>query len=180
MSDITVARRYAQALYTEAQAQGNVEQVDEDIEMIRATMDGSRELVRLFESPVISREKKQRVFEELFAEKVQPLTLRFMNLLAEKEREAVFPAVVTAYGQLRDRELGITEAHARVAFPLDDASQEKLVAALERMTGRRVRLAVREDASILGGIVVRVGDTVYDGSVRHQLADLLEQLEHGS
>jgi F-type H+-transporting ATPase subunit delta len=80
---------------------------------------------------------------------------------------------------LRDRQLGVVEARARVARPLDAAGEQKLTAALEGLTGKRVRLQVQQDAALLGGVVVRVGDTVYDGSVRHQLESLREQLGDG-
>lgn len=180
MSDITVARRYAQALLEEAEREASLERVDADMEMIQASMEGSRELVRFFESPVIPRSRKEVIVRELFGTHVHGLTLRFLLLLIEKEREDVFPAIVRAYRAQRDRQLGITEARARVAQPLTAVEEQKLVRALERMTGRRVRLAVQQDPSILGGAIVRVGDTVYDGSIRHQLESLREQLEHGS
>ena len=180
MSNLIAARRYAEALYQEARAAGQVEAIDDDVEMIRATLEASRELVRLFESPVVSREKKRAVVDELFRERIDALTLRFLHLLIEKKRETMFPAVVEAYRALRDQQLGIVEAHARVAQPLSAEEEQEVVAALERMTGQRVRLQTTHEPGLLGGLVVRVGDTVYDGSVRHQLENLREQLEAGA
>ena len=176
----TIARRYAQALYEEAEQNRQVEQVDEDMALIRDTMAASRELVLLFESPVVSRQKKERVIRQLFEQRLQPLTQRFLFLLIEKQRENFFPGIVHAYRALRDRQLGVVEARARAAQPIGPAEMEKLAGALERMTGQRVRLQVELDPALLGGLVVRVGDTVYDGSVRHQLESLRDQLEHGA
>lgn len=180
MNDIIVARRYAQALFEEAEQRKLTEQIDADVDLIQRSMQASRELVRFFESPVISRDKKARVIQELFAERLQPLMLRFLNLLVEKQRESTFPAVIQAYRALRDRQMGILEVQARAAHALSEPEEQKLRATLEQMTGRRVRLQVRQDAGLLGGLVVRVGDTVYDGSVRHQLAMLREQMGHGA
>ena len=180
MADTTIARRYAQALFEEAKQSGNVEQVDEDVDLIRDSLDGSRELVLVFESPIIPREKKESIVKELFKSRVQPVTLHFLQLLIEKKREDLFPAVVRAYGDLRDRQLGIVEARVRAAVGLDEAERERLGAALERRTGKRVRLEVDVDPDLIGGLVVRIGDTVYDSSVRHQLGVLREQLEHGA
>ncbi len=180
MSQITVARRYAQALYETARQDGQAEQVDADVALIRAGLDGSRELVRFFESPIIPREKKLAVVKTLFGPRVQPTTLRFLQLLVEKRREALFPAVVEAYHALRDEQMGIVEADARVAHPLGETEGKALGQALEKMTGRRVRLRVTLDPALIGGAVIRVGDTVYDGSVHHQLATLRVRLEHGS
>src|SRR5690606_25544612 len=127
-----------------------------------------------------SREQKERVIRQLFEPRLQPLTLRFLLLLIEKQRENVFPAIVQAYRELRDRLTGVVEARARTAQPLAGKEAQQLQQALERLTGQRVRLQVEEDPSLLGGLIVRVGDTVYDGSVRHQLEHLREQMEHGS
>jgi F-type H+-transporting ATPase subunit delta len=180
MTNQTVARRYAQALYDEAARVQRVEHVDEDIALIREALEASRELVTFFESPVVSREKKRAVVQALFAERVEPTTLSFLRLLIEKKREALFPDVVRAYHALRDEHLGIVEARARVAAPLNQEEERALAQALERLSGARVRLKVEQDASLVGGVIVRVGDTVYDGSVRHQLTSLRERMEYGS
>ena len=179
MSDISVARRYAAALYEEATNKGQVDQLDADIALIRDSLEGSPELVRFFSSPVIPREKKASVVTALFESRLQPLTLRFMGLLVEKRREDLFPAVVDAYRGLRDDELGIVEAHVRSALAMDATEEAALKQTLERMTGKQVRLAVTTDAELLGGLVVRIADTVYDGSVRNKLVNLRERLEHG-
>lgn len=180
MINQTVARRYAQALYEEAVQERRVERIDEDMALIREALETSRELVVFFESPVISRQKKQDVVKALFADRVQQVTLNFLHLLVEKKREDLFPEVVLAYRALRDEQLGIVEARARVAFPLTAEEQAQLVKALEHRVGTRIRLTVEHDASLVGGLVVRIGDVVFDGSVRHQLATLRERLEYGS
>lgn len=180
MTNQTIARRYAQALYEEA-AQGQlVEGVDDDMALIRDALEASRDLVLFFESPVISRQKKQTVVETLFAERVHPTTQHFLRLLVEKKREDLFPDVVQAYSALRDEQRGVVEARVRVALPLADDEQARLAQALEQMAGAQIRLTVKQDAGLVGGMVVRIGDTVYDGSVRHQLATLRERMEMGT
>jgi len=176
MSDRSVARRYARALYQEAQEQGNLSAVDEDMDVIRQSLQDSRELVRFFDSPVISREKKASVAAILFKERLRPLTFRYMQLLIEKQREDLFPEIVDAYQNLRDEHNDIVEATVTVAFPLSPPDKDRIQEAVEQLTGRHVRLDVKERPGIIGGIVVRVGDTVYDGSVYHQLESLREQL----
>ncbi len=171
-----VARRYARALFEEARARGQAQAIDADVAALHEAFAASRELVRVFESPVIPREKKKKLIEALFAGRLQPLTVRFLELLVEKEREDLLPAIVAAYRALQDEEQGIIEAHVRTAFPLDEAGARPLVEKLERLTGKKIRLQLRQDPSLIGGVVVRVGDTVYDGSVRQQLAALRERL----
>ncbi len=180
MTNQIVARRYAQALYEEAARDQRVESIDEDMALIRESLEGSRDLVLFFESPVISRQKKQDVVQALFGSRVQPMTMNFLRLLIEKKREDLFPDVVHAYRVLRDEQLGVVAAHARAAFPLSSEEQARLEQALERKAGSRIRLTVEQDPGLVGGLVVRIGDMVYDGSVRHQLATLRERMETGS
>ncbi len=180
MTNQTVARRYAQALYEEAVKEKRLERIDEDMTMIRETLEGSRELVIFFESPIIARQKKHDVVKALFAKRVHASTMDFLSLLIEKKREDLFPDVAVAYQALRDEQLGIVAARARVAYPLSDAEQAQLAKALEQMAGTRIRLSIEQDATLVGGLVVRIGDTVYDGSVRNQLATLRERMEIGS
>ncbi len=180
MKNLSVARRYAQALYEEAAAQANVAKVDADMVLIRQSLADSRELVSFFESPVINREKKDTVVKQLFGDRIEPVTLDFLHLLIAKGRENLFPDVVEAYESLRDEQQGVVKVHARTAHPLGDAEKKALGQALVKRTGKKVRLTTTEDPSLIGGVIVRVGDTVYDGSVRNKLASLREQLGQGS
>lgn len=176
MSDLTVARRYAQALIEQASASNSLESVDKDIAQIRDAMNGSAELVRFFESPVISREKKKAVVDSLFAERLSAVTLRTLHLLVDKRREGQVMDVVSAYQSLRDDAEGIAQVSVRSARALSDEDQKAIAAQLEKRLGKRVRLDVSIDASLIGGIVVQVGDTVYDGSVANKLASLRERM----
>ena len=175
----TVVRRYAQALYEEAAREDAVEKVDADVALIRDTLAESRDLQLFFQSPVISREKKSAVVEKLFTGKVSPVTLRLLRLLVEKNREDRFPSVVEAYLALRDEKQGIVEAEARMAYVPSADELGQLEQALAAKTGKQVRLRVTQDESLLGVVVVRLGDTVYDGSVRHQLDVLRDKMEAG-
>ncbi len=180
MSEITISRRYAKALDEQAQSAGKSEHVSADMSLISDGLKVSRELAGLFSSPVVSREKKADVFRALFGERIDSLTLRFLELLVEKRREGLFPEVVKAYRELRDRQSGVVGVSARTALPLSDDDEKRLIVSLEKLTGSKIRLEKKVDTSILGGIVIRVGDTVYDASVVNQLASLRERLETGS
>jgi len=180
MSDLAIARRYAQALNEEAASAGTVEATDSDIETIRAALADSPELARFFASPVISREKKKAAVKSLFAERLEPLTLRFVNLLIDKQREEQIGSVVGAYQTIRNEQLGIVEVSVRSARALSDEDRAAVSKTLEGRIGKRVRLTVSIDTSLIGGLVVKVGDTVYDGSVSHRLATLRERMLTGA
>lgn len=180
MSDSTVARRYAQALSEMADERGVLEQIDEDIDMVRASLEGAPELRRFFASPVIGREKKEAVVTELLGERTHALTLQFVKLLIRKKRERLLGEIAAAYRSLRDEQLGIVEVQARTAEPLSEEERAELEKALAERTGKQVRLETSVDESLMGGVVVRIGDTVIDGSVQHQLRALRDRLEKGA
>jgi F-type H+-transporting ATPase subunit delta len=180
MNETSIARRYARALNEEAAQQNLTTKIDEDMALVADTFEGSPELVRVFESPVVPREKKKAVVKSLFADRIQPLTLHFVDLLIDKKREGLFPTVVRAYRELRDHEQGVVEATARVATELSSEDTDAMKKRLEDLTGSKVRLEVRKDASILGGAIVRIGDTVYDGSIRNKLGALRARMQQGS
>ncbi|MEM0964467.1 MAG: ATP synthase F1 subunit delta [Bacteroidota bacterium] len=171
-----VARRYAQALTEEAQTQGHLDAVDSDVDALRETIGGSRDLLLLLESPVVPRAKKQAVLDRLFDGTVSDLTVRFVRLLTQKEREGSLPAILDAYRQLRDERTGTVEATVRTAKPLEPSQRDQLQAALEARAGATVRMRYEIDSDLIGGLVVRIGDVVYDQSVKHQLDVLRDQL----
>lgn len=171
------ARRYALALTQEAAHTGQADAVDADVTFLGETLDASRELRLFFQSPIVSRDKKENVLKALFSERVSPLTMRFLELLVSKQREALIPAVVTAVRALRDQASNTVEAVVRSAKPLTDTERTQLRARLEARAGQTVRLNEEVRPDLIGGLVVRVGDVVYDRSVKHQLETLREQLQ---
>ena len=176
MSQRTVSRRYATALYEEADASGVLKAIDDDVLMLRDSIESNRELSRFFESPVIPKEKKDAIIRELLGDKVEDLVMRFLRLLVRKDRETLTKAILDQYQSLRDEHRGIVDATVTVAHPLADADRKALVEALEEKTGKDIRLHVEEEPDLIGGLVIRIGDRVFDGSVRNQLNALRDRL----
>jgi len=180
MSELIVAGRYARALYDGSVADGALDSVDSDVAMVRASLEGSAELGRFFESPVIARETKLRTTQALFEGRVCDTMLRFLRLLVSKRREKILADVMTAYRRLRDEQLGIVEARATVAREASEDDRESLAASLSTHFEKDVRLTVDVDDKLLGGALIRVDDTVYDGSLRNRLDNLRERFRHRS
>lgn len=172
-----VARRYAQTFLEKAEAGGDVAALDADVALIGETLAGSRDLQLLMASPVVPADKKRRVAEALFGGKVSTGAQQLLSFLFEKGREGELARIIEAYQTLRDAQTGVVEARVRVPRALGADEQAAVKRQLEARTGKTVRLSVTVDPSLLGGIVVRLGDTVYDGSVRHQLETLRERLD---
>ena len=174
---LIVARRYARALNQDAAEKNAVKEVDDDIAMIEESIEGSPELRRFFTDPMISADKKDGVINALFEKRVHSITLSFLRLLVQKRRENIFPEIVGAYNKLRNEQLGVVEAVVRVALPMSDKEETKVKEGIETLTGKKVQLKTVIDESIMGGIIIRVGDMVYDGSVQHQLDSLKDRLK---
>ncbi|WP_263785378.1 ATP synthase F1 subunit delta [Salinibacter grassmerensis] len=176
MSQRTVTRRYAAALYEEADANGVLEAVDEDVRMLLENLDSNPPLVRVFESPVIPQDKKDSIIRELLDDRVEGLTMRFLRLLIRKDRETITENILDQYQSLRDEQRGIVDAEVTVARSLTDEDRTALVDVLEEKTGKEIRLHLHEDPDLVGGLVVRIGDRVFDASVRSQLSALHDRL----
>jgi F-type H+-transporting ATPase subunit delta len=180
MSQSTVARRYATALYEEAADTGVLEAVDDDVRMLRESLSSNDELSRFFKSPVIPAKKKDAVLQSLLGDRVEALLLRFLRLLVQKDRETMTTTILDAYRSLRDEQRGIVDAHVTAARPLSDDEKDAVVEALEAQTGQTIRLHTAEDADLIGGIVVRIGDYVFDASVRNKLSALHDRLRESA
>ncbi len=181
MNRIRVARRYAQALMDIAEEQQAVEEVAADLDSVDAALRASRALRLLLTSPVVREGKKNAVFQELWGSRLHRCTMAFLLLLIRKQREGVLPEVIGEFAALRDQKLGVVGAEVRTAVPVSTAQEKELGARLSRSTGKTVRIRTTVDPSVRGGLVVRIGDTVVDASVRRQLERLRERfLEGGS
>jgi F-type H+-transporting ATPase subunit delta len=154
--------------------------VDDDVLMLRESLESNDPLARFFKSPVIPQEKKESVIQELLADRTADLTTRFLRLLVHKDRETMTKAILDQYQALRDEQRGIVDATVTVAQPLSDEDRDAIVEALETKTGQSVRLHVEQEADLVGGLVIRIGDRVFDGSVRNQLANLHDRLRESA
>jgi F-type H+-transporting ATPase subunit delta len=177
--NVRVARRYAQALMAVAAEEKAVDAIGSDLTSIGKTLAASRELQLLVESPVIREGKKIAIFKDLWASRVNPITISFIVLLAKHRREGILPAVVVEYLALKDEAQGTVEVQVQTAQPMSGDQEGALVTRLEAYTRKKIRMRKATDPAIRGGMVIRIGDTVLDGSVRRQLERLRERFLEG-
>lgn len=167
MTSSVIAQRYAQALFNETTT---ISSVTNDVDLLIQTLSNSPELERFLKSPVIPRHKKSAILQSLFAEHVHVVTLRFLQMLVQRGREPLLSTILNRFLVLTDESQGIIPVHARVYSELSEDEQARLQSVLSTQLNRTVRLQVTEDLALMGGIVLEIGDTVYDGSVQHQLS----------
>lgn len=170
------ARRYAKALLELAKERNEVEPVLEDINFIDNTLKDSRELTLFLRSPVINYDDKQAVLEKLFSDHMQEVTALFLKLLVRKNRINILAQITEAFIDSYNTYAGIIKIKALAAYKLSTQQRTELQQKLEEKTGQKVDLNVEIDKSLMGGMSVRIEDTVIDGTVKNQLQELEEQL----
>jgi len=173
-----IASRYAAALADAALDEGNPERVRGDLAAFVSAFDESPELRNVLETPAVSPELKRKVVDELAKRmNLVPAVRNFVFLLIDHNRTDMVREIRQAFHEALNERLGIADAEVTSARELSADERRELTEALERRTGKKIEARFQQDASLLGGAVVRVGSVVYDGSVREQLARLRVQLE---
>ncbi len=179
MKNVRVARRYAMALMMATQEQKSSDRTAEDLEVIQKLILASREFRVFIASPIVSVTKKIEIFRELLGHRVSQATLAFIELLTSKNRESLLPELIEQFNALRDEKLGIITVDVQSAIEFTSPQEKDLEGQLERYTKKKVRIRYALDKVIKGGLVVRIGDTVLDASIKRQLELLRERFVLG-
>ncbi len=173
-----LASRYAAALADVALEQKSGERVKKDLAAFVDTFIASADLRNFIESPAIGPEMKHKVIEEVAAKMdLAPAVRNFAYLIVDHRRTEMLREIQHAFETELNARLGIAEAEVTSARELSSAEKVRVTKALEQRTGKKIEARFLHDESLVGGAVIRVGSTVYDGSVREQLTRLREQLE---
>ena len=154
---------------------GNERIIQEELIGWELMIDSSSQLRLVFANPTISQDQKRNVLEELIARtKVDQITANFLRLLVKNQRLEALKEINKRFSEVLDLRSGVVAAHVTTARPVSDITKETLKEKLARFTNKQVRLNFTVDESLIGGIVTRIGSTVYDGSIKTQL----ERMEH--
>jgi len=169
MSNLRIANRYAEAVMMSAEELHVLKNVSDDFTMLRQIINESREFQMFLKSPIIKNEKKQQVFEAAFGANVQPLTLKFLLLLIEKGRVDFLMNIIEAFFSLQDDKLGIVNVNVKSATELSSQQTAQLQERFEAYSKKKVHINTSLNAELIGGFIARIGDTMFDGSVKRQL-----------
>ncbi len=173
----SLARRYAKAVFEIGTAQQSLDKIGADIRALAQAMAESAELATTLASPAIRRSDRRKVIDALLQRiGVVSQTRNLVYLLLDSERLATLPAISRELDAMIEAKAGRVQAEVVSAKPLDPAQLSQITAALEKLSGKKVTVSKREDPELLGGVVAKVGDTVYDGSLRTQLRTLRDEL----
>jgi F-type H+-transporting ATPase subunit delta len=176
----SLSRRYAKAILeigTTGAAAGNLDKIGKDLRELAAMMKTSQELVSSLTNPAIRREDRRKVIDALLATiGAHSITHNTVHLLLERERLASLPSISRELDAMIEAKAGRVHAEITSARPLDPTQLSQIQAALEKLSGKKITVDKREDPRLLGGVVAKIGDVVYDGSLRNDLDKLRDEL----
>ncbi|MEK3718008.1 F0F1 ATP synthase subunit delta [Paenibacillus sp. FSL R7-0333] len=170
--DTVVAGRYAKALYSVAVDEGNTLQVEEQLKLVVEVLDNDAEVKRFILAPRISQSDKLNVLRGTLQGKVSEAVLNTVELLVKRGRTDIFEELLAKYIKIEGDALGIGYATVYSAYSLNQAEQDSVAAEFSQLTGRKIRVTNVVDTSLLGGLKVVIGDTLYDGSLSGKLTRL--------
>lgn len=180
MRDSTIARNYADALLTLARRADDPVGWGRLLGDVAAAVERDERLFRFLEAPQVDASQKKAVFARALADRAPRLFVLFLEKLIDNRRQMLLPEVAVEYGNLLDESLNRVHAQVTVARDVGEEGRAAIAAELSRSLGREVLPHVVVNPAILGGVVVRVGDTVMDGSVRRRLGTLRRQMLSGT
>jgi len=175
-----VTNRYAKALIELAISENRLDEISKDLEFVQNSISSIRELMLLLKSPIVKRDKKKRVFSEIFSSKISDTTLKFCELIINRDRSELLPDIIKRFFELRDDFLNVKSVFVKSAIELDEKHIDELRSVLEKNLNKKVRLNLSIDKNIIGGFIVQIDDTVIDASLKHQLEILRKKFLSGT
>ena len=177
MSLQTVARRYASALADVVVDRKEEREVQQEIDQWSSMIEDNRELKEVFANPTVASDDKIKVLEQLISRtRVRPTTASFLRVLLKNQRLSQLRDVAERFAQVLDERSGVVSASVTTAKPIPEDLKNQLRDTLAAATGRTVRVTFNTDEAIIGGVVARIGSTIFDGSVQNRLERLSDEL----
>ncbi len=176
MKNPVVSERYAQALFELAQSQSLIDRVQDDLKLINNTLKEYSDFNMLLFQPVVNKADKKEMFNKIFKEKLSDITLNFVKLLIDKNREGFISEMTEAYEKMVNKLHSKVIAKVYTAFEVDLNELALLRRQLETYLGKTVDMETHVDATILGGVLVKIGDRVIDGTLKTRLNNMARSL----
>lgn len=175
MRAVSIALNYAEALFALAEQKDAAEEYGEWLEAVAGAITASPEIGAVLMSPRVTKAQKGLIVAAALPKAPKPFVL-FLQSVVRRGRQGLFPEMAQAYLGLLDRKLSRVRASVTTARPADAKLKKEILAALTRVTQKEVLATYGVDPAVLGGVVVRVGDRIYDGSIRRKVTALRRQL----
>lgn len=169
-----LAIKYAQAMYELAAEKDMLDSVEQQLQLVEATIAGHEDMATLMYHPRVPGSVKKDTINKVFGNELAEFVRNFLFVVIDKRRETALPVIITEYVRLANEARNIVEAEVTTAKPLTGAEAQALSAKLSTVTGKNVIIKTAINANMLGGVIVKIGDKLIDGSVVRQL-DMLKR-----
>lgn len=176
MRDETVARNYAETLFELADRNDATEEYGDAIETVARVIEENPDVRLFLETPRVDDEDKKDVIRRVFGDRLPRHVVNFLLVTIDKRRQRILREIATQYHALLDERMGREHVQVSVARPVDDPTREMIAERLSTALGKTAIPHIRVRPEIIGGLVVRTGDTIYDGSVRRRLDGMRRRL----
>lgn len=180
MLNIQLATKYSRAIFELAQEENKLDDYAKDLNQVQADVFSLPEAVKFFQNPLIPHQAKKDLLTKAFNKEISADVMNFLMLLVDKNRIGIFNEIYEIFNGLKNQAQGILVADVITAFPLTKTQETQLNKKLASVTGKKIQIRKHEDKSILGGVIVTIGDKRIDGSAAGRLRALKGTLAVGS
>lgn len=176
MLNLQLATKYSRAMFLLAEEENKLTEYGEELKALASDIEGAPELKAYLESPMIPRQAKAEAAEKIFGGALSPMMMNFLRLLLDKQRVSIVGEIARQYENFSNEALGILVADVTTARAMSDSLDKKLVAKLGEVTGKTIKLRKHLDEKLIGGVIVRMGDKLVDGSLKSRMKALEAKL----
>lgn len=178
MSEI-VANRYAKALFEVAEERDAVDSIESQLTSVTHAIMENEDLRRVLLHPQVNGSEKKTLVNKLFEKEAGLEVMNLLRLLIDRKRESIIDEVLEAYTHMADFKRGILDVTVTTAVPLDEEEQQDLAQRLGNVLGKKLRMHIKVKKEIIGGILLRIGDRLYDGTIAGRLAGFRQEIKVG-
>ena len=178
MSDFKVASRYAKSLLDLSIEKGVADEVYKDMQTFDSVCRNNRDFFLMLKNPIINHHKKLKVLDEVFSQKFHKVSLSIFKLITQKQRESYLSSISSQFLFQYNIYRGIETAQVTTTFPMTEDLRSEFVAAVKKMTGKKVELEEKVDKGILGGFILKMNDRQVDDSLSGKLKELKLKFQH--
>lgn len=172
-----VAKRYARALFEAASEKKTIDATEKELAEVVKAINENEGFKKLLSHPKISAQEKKQMLETLFAREISASTGNFLNIVIERGREGQLNEILDNFIEMANEVRGIADATVITAKQLSETEANKLADAFGRQLNKKLRVKTEVNPAIIGGVIVRIGDTLYDGSISGKLSRLTQQIK---
>jgi len=176
MNEGIITARYAKAFYQLGEEEGKIEILRSDILLLDETMKDMPEFLRFLESPIVKESAKMAIYNEIFSDKVDRLTVNFLILLTQNKRESYLPSICRFFLQLYKEQKGIKDGLITTASPLNKKQLDQIHILIKRLFKIDIELTEKVDSSIIGGFKLRIEDQQIDATVASKIKRIKSEL----